>query len=356
MAKNIQMNVLGSDGQYEDIYPQTTVENIVDIQDNYYTKNEILTNATAALFGLGTDAVPDDVLSILSKVAQYSWLRRINRDVFAEVKTNYTVSTETGYPYSFNQMCVTYQYSTAANILVDVQYSDTVSFNSNGTPYLENPQTVQVSYNNYTNANILSGKYYYKTQNGTIITDKVYYAYPNQVATRHYTSSERCVYFSSVAVISSTLMTEIGTWERLFSTDENAYPTGIVNGYEYIFMNTILNNTDYPVKIANGSYKGTGTYGKNNPNTLTFGFEPAIVFIVGYSSMDTPYWPILGYSSVPGIGSVMYMDVLSDTSYISMNNFYIKKSSDSKTVIWYSNNAGTQYNDSGSVFYYLAIG
>lgn len=65
MAKNIQMNVLGSDGQYEDIYPQTTVENIVDIQDNYYTKNETLTNITAALFGLGNDAVPDDVFQKL---------------------------------------------------------------------------------------------------------------------------------------------------------------------------------------------------------------------------------------------------------------------------------------------------
>ena len=65
MAKNIQMNVLGSDGQYEDIYPQTVVENIVDIQDNYYTKNETLTNTTAALYGLGTDAVPDDIFQMM---------------------------------------------------------------------------------------------------------------------------------------------------------------------------------------------------------------------------------------------------------------------------------------------------
>lgn len=33
------------------------------------------------------------------------------------------------------------------------------------------------------------------------------------------------------------------------------------------------------VKIATGSYTGTGTYGKANPNTLTFGFEPKMVFI-----------------------------------------------------------------------------
>ena len=32
-------------------------------------------------------------------------------------------------------------------------------------------------------------------------------------------------------------------------------------------------------KIETGSYTGTGTYGNSNPNSLTFGFEPKIVFI-----------------------------------------------------------------------------
>lgn len=32
------------------------------VLDNYFTKDETLTSATAALYGLGTDAVPDDVL------------------------------------------------------------------------------------------------------------------------------------------------------------------------------------------------------------------------------------------------------------------------------------------------------
>ena len=33
------------------------------------------------------------------------------------------------------------------------------------------------------------------------------------------------------------------------------------------------------VKIATGSYTGTGTYGSSNPNSLTFAFEPKMVFI-----------------------------------------------------------------------------
>ena len=36
-----------------------------------FTKTQTLTSATAALFGLGTDAVPDDAFALLSKAALY---------------------------------------------------------------------------------------------------------------------------------------------------------------------------------------------------------------------------------------------------------------------------------------------
>lgn len=36
------------------------------------------------------------------------------------------------------------------------------------------------------------------------------------------------------------------------------------------------------VKIETGSYVGTGAYGSSNPNTLTFSFEPKVVFITGF--------------------------------------------------------------------------
>ena len=35
------------------------------VLDNYFTKDETLSDATAALFGLGTDAVPDDVFEAI---------------------------------------------------------------------------------------------------------------------------------------------------------------------------------------------------------------------------------------------------------------------------------------------------
>lgn len=70
MAKNIQMNVLGSDGQYEDIYPQTLSENVIDLQDtlnNYYTKEETLNPETAVSLGLQSNAIPDEAFQLFNK-------------------------------------------------------------------------------------------------------------------------------------------------------------------------------------------------------------------------------------------------------------------------------------------------
>lgn len=41
------------------------------VLDNYFTKDETLTSSTSALYGLGTNAVPDDVLSKLSSASTF---------------------------------------------------------------------------------------------------------------------------------------------------------------------------------------------------------------------------------------------------------------------------------------------
>ena len=68
MSKSIEINYLGDSG-YEALYPSTMLNSVLDWQENLYSKNEILDSATTALYGLGEDSVPDDVLKILSKAA-----------------------------------------------------------------------------------------------------------------------------------------------------------------------------------------------------------------------------------------------------------------------------------------------
>ena len=75
MSKSIEINYLGDSG-YEALYPSTMLSSVLDWQENLYSKDEILDSATKALFGLGTDAVPDDVFKVLSgcpifEVGQY---------------------------------------------------------------------------------------------------------------------------------------------------------------------------------------------------------------------------------------------------------------------------------------------
>lgn len=101
------------------------------------------------------------------------------------------------------------------------------------------------------------------------------------------------------------------------------------------------------VKIEVGSYVGTGTYGKTNPNSLTFGFEPKLVLIgeVGWN-----YFTVL----FNGIGIVM-----AGGSNIKMTS----TSFSGKTVSWYNIDEYTgspkyrvQMNESGFVYHYIAIG
>lgn len=108
------------------------------------------------------------------------------------------------------------------------------------------------------------------------------------------------------------------------------------------------------VKIATGSYSGTGKYGSGNPTSLTFDFAPVYFEITG-SSSNGSYQAASTSSAQPGKYS---MDAIT-TSYVGFdgNNYqYMKKSADGKTISWYGKNTSQQYNDSGRIYYYIAIG
>lgn len=101
------------------------------------------------------------------------------------------------------------------------------------------------------------------------------------------------------------------------------------------------------VKIETGSYVGTGTSGSSNPNTLTFGFEPKVVFIGEYDSATH-----CTACAVRGRRSIT--TTLADNSY-SRDCIFTWSG---QAVSWYSedNNAGSQLNTSNTPYYYVAIG
>lgn len=120
------------------------------------------------------------------------------------------------------------------------------------------------------------------------------------------------------------------------------------------------------VKIEVGSYVGTGTYGSSNPNSLTFGFKPAIVFIFPVSiasALATNTWNT-GSSSTPsvlggatlvrGVEKYATFSVHNEGSLVMIINW------DAKSVSFYEGTKAAygrgQLNASGVEYKYIAIG
>ena len=109
-------------------------------------------------------------------------------------------------------------------------------------------------------------------------------------------------------------------------------------------------------RIVVGSYVGTGTYGTENPCSISFDFTPKILvflttntFVYTFSGSGTSpsatvfHWGVTrrfyeGTWEVTGQNDVTY-----DGNTISWSNLYARSGSD-------------QRNTSGTTYYYLAIG
>lgn len=109
-------------------------------------------------------------------------------------------------------------------------------------------------------------------------------------------------------------------------------------------------------KIATGSYVGTGTYGSANPNSLTFDFEPKIVFL----SVDS------SASAFSETGFMFFIRNQSGSpSWYYYNSAYVGRTItwSGNTLSWYTlagnpNDAPDrqQFNVSGQRYCYVALG
>lgn len=104
------------------------------------------------------------------------------------------------------------------------------------------------------------------------------------------------------------------------------------------------------------SYVGTGTYGGDNPISLTFDFAPKYVRQIGYKSASAVISEGVqnfNYGIPIGLLSESFADYVGfgDRSYS-----YGKKSHDGKTITWYNTrNADSAMNRSGTTYYVIAF-
>ena len=105
---------------------------------------------------------------------------------------------------------------------------------------------------------------------------------------------------------------------------------------------------DNGLLLYTGQYTGTGTYGQNNPTSITFPFEP--ILLIGPNTHNT-----LRRNTVIICNEI-------DTTY--NGNYYwfedsqvaMKKSDDKKTISWFSAHPDSQCNTAGVTYYFVAIG
>lgn len=114
----------------------------------------------------------------------------------------------------------------------------------------------------------------------------------------------------------------------------------------------VWGNTIPAVKIETGSYVGTGTSGSSNPNTLTFGFEPKILFV---SKQDQNFTSVGFFMlACKGVTNAQCMHAAQNTA--PQGPFCALNWSEN-SVSWYNTSGATeQLNVNNETYFYVAIG
>lgn len=307
-------------------------------------KATLLKDATAALYGLGPGAVPDDVLAELGKYKQYWWRRRSINAGWYQVDTT---ATNRLLKYDLYDTVV-YTYGDSISVS---QTDGTITINSASSMTLRR-STVTVD-----KLAVLKGKYF-KTdlnQRDHIIAGDIYFVPTDAVITRDYDSDSGATNYWTSALIHVTTeyRSTIGNWEYLQSSNRSAYPdSGIQDGYEYEYLGIPFDNAVTAPKIEAGSYVGTGKYGYTNKNSLTLPFSPVLLLISGGNN---------GFAVIPMGGE-------NGAAYFGTTKATWKVTRDGNTISWYmsdgnhsdgstwSDSAEGQMNTSNTTYYYFAIG
>ncbi len=322
----------------------------------FLNKANLLKDSTASTFGLGTDAVPDDVFTYLGQYSQYWWRRKALKSVTKYYESNVAFSSKYSSYFRVND--------TGGTLYV----ADSVTFNENTGKYtLVNP-TVCASGTSYSKE--YDGKYLH-SPDGRIresnsneddlgaVTDILYVTDYSMT----YGSQSFAVYKATKVSVLGAASYLISTGETQFvhSTDRNAYQDyGKDSEFEHEYLGVPFDNAVYVPKIEVITYVGTGKYGSSSPNSVTFSFPPKVVFAVGRGAYVAPY------SDVDDNCWSLNMNLVT-TSYTDWNGLggeyngapKGKKSADGKTLYWYhSGNGGANYqlNTSGVTYSIVGLG
>lgn len=127
-----------------------------------------------------------------------------------------------------------------------------------------------------------------------------------------------------------------------------------------IFNGAIEAAKEEGLRIATGTYKGTGKSGSSNKNKITFPFPPKFLFIEASTVSSGKVWHPACAFGIPHSG-VIYEIVTWANPDIgnAYNDPYFGMVScrlNGNTLTWSGNNENAQLNDSGQTYAWTAIG
>lgn len=229
------------------------------------------------------------------------------------------------------QTSITYEFPDSTKQYTILYYSNTITVDDNGRIALDSPQSVTVNGTSHLKP---TGYFAESTTNLTTVyktTDSTQKVNDTDIAFNYPITTLKNIEAWSIGVNSSIVVSE----------DPNAYTDGYVDdeGYTYTALDPI---TAFVPRIQTGSYTGTGTYGANNPCSLTFSFVPKFVLVMRSTSTThvATSGTSLTWTGQPGASSGSECAIaLSD-----------------KTLSWYGTSAAYQLNVSNNPYYWVAIG
>lgn len=315
-----------------------------------FAKFTMLHDAVAAAYDKDDKAVPNDIFAVLSRFHkglgnEYVWAK---------------TEEETELLYDVSNVRKSFLWTTSSDwSKMVVYYGDSFTIEDGGFVFV-NEQSLSPSSNTDVsglNSNVV-GKYYWCGWTRPEKFTDIYYApaessfsWTNSGSTYGVALSSGQNYTNPSTEIISTPCGYVN------SPDHDAYP--IDDGYTY----TALGQLGEKVKVELVSYVGTGTYGENNTNSLTFDSAPILVWYVGQDSASGSS----AFSPAPPSGNFQTW-VLPETMPTNFTNRYGfgdpnyiqgKRSADGKTIYWhnYSNQAtaSDQLNHSNGIYYFIVV-
>lgn len=308
----------------------------------------ILEPTTSAQIGLPPSATPDDMFNVLAHAGDLHVWRKTVKNA-EDVPAGYTlgdVQNVTKYPitdvrsYSSNTVVKAYSrvnVDDAGNVTVDE--SDYVNF-----------------YKDH-NCTTMLGKFIQVHSSDPILfipSDATVTFESEQVGSgfvqNYYTNK-----YQSVTGYPLIPARTIATYP--VSTNRNAYQEGTSAGTTIEYQGCLGNKAQTQLV----SYVGTGTYGKDNPCSITVDFPPRVVMFLRWYKVGGNQHGQL-YNNYGGDVRVIVTEDLTST-YRSYNGFgqyytaYAKKSEDGRTIFWYNTESdSSQGSLNGVTYQFLVIG